>query len=42
MNAVTMLMELMMRFSGPWWASSEMSIRSLVMRDMILPVSWLS
>ena len=31
--------EEIIRFSGPWWASSVTFIRSFVMRDMILPVS---
>ena len=26
------------RSSGPWWANSEMSIRSLMIRDMMEPV----
>ena len=38
-NEPTIMMPLISRFSGPWCASSLTSIRSLVMRDMILPVS---
>ena len=34
-----MLRKDMIRFSGPWWASSTTSNRSLVIRVMIFPVS---
>ena len=30
------------RFSGPWWASSVISKRSVVIRLMSLPVRWVS
>ena len=37
MNTPTSVTSEMNRSSGPWWESSEMSIRSLMMRDMIVP-----
>lgn len=39
MNDATIEIVEIMMFSGPWWASSLISMRSFVMRDIILPVS---
>ena len=38
MKEPTTLTSEMNRSSGPWWANSEMSIKSLTMRDMMVPV----
>ena len=38
----TILMEEMKRFSGPWWANSEISNRSLTSLLIIWPVLFLS
>ena len=40
-DTMTEMLEIM-TVSGPWWASSLISVRSFVIRDMILPVSFLS
>ena len=41
-KAPTIVTNEMKRSSGPWWASSEISMRSLTIRDMIVPVLLLS
>ena len=38
-KAIITEMEEMITFSGPWWASSVISKRSLVILDIIFPVS---
>ncbi len=37
-KAPKMLTMEMKKSSGPWWANSEISIKSLIMRDMMVPV----